>query len=85
MTALTFNQLLKNAQQVVDEELYPWEFAKILEVKEDIMILDIRESYEYRAMRIKNAHNVPRGILESSCDWGYDETVPELVKARDKK
>jgi rhodanese-related sulfurtransferase len=28
--------------------------------------------------------NVPRGILEPACDYGYDETLPELVRARDK-
>jgi len=25
---------------------------------------------------------VPRGILESCCDWNYAETIPKLVQAR---
>jgi 3-mercaptopyruvate sulfurtransferase SseA len=25
---------------------------------------------------------VPRGILESACDWGYPDTLPALVQAR---
>jgi 3-mercaptopyruvate sulfurtransferase SseA len=27
---------------------------------------------------------VPRGILEAACDWGYDETLPELAGARER-
>ena len=84
MTAITFTQLLKNAQKEVDE-LFPWDVEEMIEAKDDFMILDIREPYEYRSMRIKGSINVPRGILESACEWGYDETVPELVRAREKK
>ena len=84
MTRITFNQLLKDAQKEVGE-LFPWDVDEMLEAKEEFMILDIREPYEYRAMRIKDSLNVPRGVLESACEWGYDETVPELVRARDQK
>ena len=84
MTRITFNQLLKNAQKEVDE-LFPWDVEEILESEEDMMILDIREPYEYRSMRIKGAVNVPRGVLESACEWGFDETMPDLVRARNRK
>jgi rhodanese-related sulfurtransferase len=33
-------------------------------------------------MHIPGSINVPRGILESACEWDYEETVPELVDAR---
>ena len=49
------------------------------------LLLDIREPYEFEAMYIKGAINVPRGILESACEYDYEETVPELVEARDKE
>ncbi len=84
MTAITFNQLLKNAQQEVGE-LFPWDIEDMLESEEELMILDIREPYEYRNMWIKNAVNVPRGVLETACEWGFDETIPTLVRSRDKK
>jgi rhodanese-related sulfurtransferase len=42
----------------------------------------VREPYEYEAMHIPGSINVPRGILESACEWDYEETVPELVDAR---
>jgi len=29
--------------------------------------------------------NVPRGILESACEWDYEETEPELVNARKRE
>jgi rhodanese-related sulfurtransferase len=48
------------------------------------MLIDVREPYEFEALHIKGSINVPRGILESSCDYGYDETVPELARAREK-
>jgi rhodanese-related sulfurtransferase len=33
-------------------------------------------------MHIPGSLNVPRGILESACEWDYEETLPELVRAR---
>ena len=49
------------------------------------MILDVREPYEFEKMRIQGSINVPRGVPETACEWNYEETVPELVQARDKK
>ncbi|HQU01953.1 MAG TPA: lytic murein transglycosylase, partial [Acetobacteraceae bacterium] len=37
------------------------------------------------AMRIAGSVNIPRGILESACEYGYEETVPELVTARERE
>jgi rhodanese-related sulfurtransferase len=36
-------------------------------------------------MHIPGSINVPRGILESACEWDYEETIPELVEARDRE
>jgi len=33
-------------------------------------------------MHIKGSINVPRGILEQSCEWDYEETIPKLVCCR---
>jgi rhodanese-related sulfurtransferase len=35
-------------------------------------------------MHISGSLNVPRGILESACEWGYEETEPELAAAREQ-
>jgi rhodanese-related sulfurtransferase len=49
------------------------------------MLLDIRCPDEFATVHIEGAINVPRGILEIAADYGYEETVPELVEARDRR
>jgi rhodanese-related sulfurtransferase len=66
-------------------EIFPWDLTERLEENPDLLLLDVREPYEFDAMRIKGSLNVPRGILESACEWDYEETVPELVEARDRE
>ena len=64
-------------------ELFPWDLRDELDAGRDLLLVDIREPYEYAAMHIAGSLNVPRGILELACDWGYEETVPELAAARE--
>lgn len=66
-------------------ELMPWEMEDHLKENPDALILDVREQVEYDAMHIKGSLLVPRGILESACEWDYEETVPELVRARNRE
>lgn len=47
-------------------------------------MLDIREADEYDGARINDSLHVPRGILEQSCEWDYAETIPALVKSRQR-
>ena len=65
-------------------ELYPWDLREELDAGNEPLLLDIREPYEYAAMHIAGSLNVPRGILELACDWGYEETVPRLAAARER-
>ncbi len=78
----TFTQLVAESAKNIDE-IFPWD----LEDKTDKppMLLDIREPYEYDAMHVKDSLNVPRGILENACEYDFEETVPELVEAREKE
>jgi rhodanese-related sulfurtransferase len=73
------NEALKNV-----DELFPWDLEVEIKSKADILLLDIREPYEFDAMHIIDAINVPRGVLETACDYDYEETVPELVEARER-
>ncbi len=66
-------------------EIMPWDLEERLRENPDLMIVDVREPTEFDAMRIKGSINVPRGILESACEWDYEETVPELVQARERE
>lgn len=67
------------------EEVFPWDLEEKLDENSDLMMVDVREADEFAAFHIPNSINVPRGILETSCEWDYEETIPELVKARDKE
>jgi rhodanese-related sulfurtransferase len=66
-------------------ELLPWDLEERRAANPDLLIVDVREPYEFDAMHIEGSINVPRGILESACEWDYEETVPELVRARDRE
>lgn len=66
------------------KELFPWDLDKLRQERPDALLIDTREPYEYQAGRIAGSINVPRGILETACEYGYEETVPELVQARER-
>ncbi len=79
-----FMDLLNECLPTV-QEIFPWDLVEELEAGSDILVLDVREPYEYDAMHIEGSLSVPRGILESAVEWGYEETLPELVEARDRR
>jgi rhodanese-related sulfurtransferase len=79
----SFEELVNDCLDAV-EELFPWDLEELLQNDAGILILDIREPYEFDAMHIRNSINVPRGVLESACEYDYEETVPELVEARER-
>jgi rhodanese-related sulfurtransferase len=66
-------------------ELMPWDLEEKLAADPGLLIVDVREPYEFDAMHIEGSLNVPRGVLESACEWDYEETEPRLVEARDRE
>ena len=78
-----FTELVAETAERV-KELFPWDLEETLQERE-VMLLDVREPYEFDAMHIMGSINVPRGILEAACEYDYEETLPELVEARDKE
>jgi rhodanese-related sulfurtransferase len=79
-----FTELVKELTPHTDE-LFPWDLTEQLDEGRELLIVDVREPYEYDKMHIRNSINVPRGILETACEWNYEETVPELVQAREEQ
>jgi rhodanese-related sulfurtransferase len=79
----TYSQLIAECLETV-EEIFPWDLEEELQSGNKPLLLDIREPEEFNAMHIKDSLNVPRGILEQSCEWDFEETIPDLVQARDK-
>jgi rhodanese-related sulfurtransferase len=73
----------EHASQV--EEIFPWDLLDEVDTGATPLLLDIRCPNEFEDARINGSINVPRGILEIAVDYGYEETVPELVEARDRR
>jgi rhodanese-related sulfurtransferase len=65
------------------KEIQPWDLSKQLAAGRELVLLDVREPAEFTTLRIPGAINVPRGVLEQSCEWDYDETVPLLATGRE--
>lgn len=79
-----FTELVAESAKNVDE-IFPWDLEEKLDEGNTPLLLDVREPYEFDAMHIKGSLNVPRGILETACEYDYEETVPELVESRNKE
>ncbi len=84
MARKTFEDLVQELIPRINE-IFPWDLIDELEAGHSPILLDVRCPLEYQNMHIKGSLNVPRGILETACDYGYEHTVPELVKARDHR
>jgi len=79
-----FNKLVAESAKNITE-IFPWDLEERLNENPSLLLLDIREPYEFKAMHVKNSLNVPRGVLETACEWDYEETVAQLVESRDKE
>ncbi len=79
-----FLELIKGCLSDV-REIMPWDLEERMEANPDLLIVDVREPAEFDAMHIDGSISVPRGILESACEWDYEETIPDLVRARDRE
>jgi rhodanese-related sulfurtransferase len=60
-------------------EIMPWDLRDRLSQADAPRVVDVREPAEFAAAHIPGSISVPRGLLEGACDWGYDDTVPELA------
>jgi len=67
------------------KEIMPWDLSRALASGSKPLLLDVREPAEFAMLRIPGSINVPRGVLEQSCEWDYDETVPELANGRERE
>ena len=66
-------------------EVFPWDVEEKLAADAPPLILDVCEPGEFSAMHIQGSLHVPRGILESACEYGYEETVGVLAEARGRE
>lgn len=45
----------------------------------DVVIIDVREDYEYKNYHIKNSYNIPLGKLDSIDDYGFSKDKKLIV------
>lgn len=81
---MNYDALVKDALTRV-KEVMPWDVQRRLAAGEPLLLLDVREPAEFAALHIPGSINVPRGILEQSCEWDYEETVPLLAAGRERE
>lgn len=65
------------------KEIQPWDLSRQLAAGKELVLLDVREPAEFDMLHIPGAINVPRGVLEQSCEWDFDETLPLLATGRE--
>ena len=80
----SYGDIVAEALQRV-REIMPWDLSRSLAAGSKPILLDVREPSEFATLSIPGSINVPRGILEQSCEWDFDETVPELAKGREQE
>lgn len=80
----TFKEIIEAARQEIGE-LFPWDVEQRMQENKDLLLLDIREECEYVAFHIQSSMLIPRGILETACEDEYEDSVPELISARDRE
>ena len=66
-------------------EISPQELKARLDAKENLVLIDVRESAEFEHGHIPSAHLVPRGIIEAAADTSYPKHYPPLSGARDEQ
>jgi rhodanese-related sulfurtransferase len=79
-----FSQLIAETVPLI-RELFPWDVESLMDTEPELLLLDVREPNEFEALHIRGSLNIPRGILETACEYGYEETEPVLASARDRE
>ncbi|WP_297529152.1 rhodanese-like domain-containing protein [Thiohalobacter sp.] len=65
-------------------ELEPDAFEALRAERDDLLVVDVRESSEHEQGHIEGALLVPRGILEAAADLDYPKHVEALYTARNR-
>mgnify|MGYP003483318278 CR=1 FL=1 len=66
-------------------EITPEQLKAKLDARENLLLVDVRESAEFEHGHIGGAHHVSRGIIEAAADPGYPKHYPPLSGAREQQ
>lgn len=84
LNMIRLSELVSNCLAEI-REIMPWNLVDRMKENPHLLLVDVREPAEFASMHIEGSINVPRGVLEAACEWDYEDTVPELVLARDRE
>jgi rhodanese-related sulfurtransferase len=79
-----FIDLIEECKHHVNE-VFPWDVEEMQTANPDLLFVDVREPHEYDAMHVENSLCAPRGVLETCCEYDFDETIPELAAGRERE
>ena len=68
MGVVTAAQLVYDAYAAI-EEIAPWDFEDWVEEQGDVLIVDVREQWEFDEMRLANSILIPRGVIEPATEF----------------
>ncbi|QKT03109.1 rhodanese-like domain-containing protein [Ectothiorhodospiraceae bacterium 2226] len=66
------------------QEVSPEALEEMRAQRPDLLILDVRETYEFEEGHIEGAHCIPRGLLEPAADPDYKRPDPVLSTAYER-
>ena len=69
-----FSQIAAETLPLI-RELFPRGVESLMATEAQLLLLDVRERDEFEALHIRDSLNIPRGILETACEYGYEETT----------
>lgn len=79
-----FIELIEECKPHINE-VFPWDVEDMQQANPELILVDVREPHEYNAMHIESSLLAPRGVLETCCEFDFDETIPELAAGRKKE
>ena len=81
--AKTLSDFISAARERVTD-IQADDLEELLEDNEDVLLVDVREPYEYEKAHIPGAILVPRGMLEGAADPNNAHRIEALYSAREK-
>lgn len=79
----SLGDFIKEARARV-EEVSADDLQEALEEGEDLLLVDVREPYEYEKGHIPGSLLIPRGMLEGAADPNNPHRIEALYSARDR-
>ena len=73
-----------NAAKSCVKEIMPLDLQRIRAERDDLLVIDVRESSEHEQGHIDGALLVPRGILEAAADPSYPKHMDILASAHER-